>query len=310
MAHDEMDNGSEMDRELMEELQREMEAHEIMAQAVSPLDPNFVSEEPPELFTDVEADAMALASCGWGVDEESWSLDYTVFPGDPSDPNLWRLLDAYLVQPTLREDSKHLAVRTTCVDSGGHHTQTVYRWCKPRRLRRVFAIKGRADPATVWPPAYKAKKKQSPVTIVGTNAAKDAVYSRLKVALPGPGYCHFPRGRSPVWFEQLTSEVVQTKHVKGFPQRFYVLPDGRRNEALDCRVYAYAALQSLGVRWSTETLAARPAAPQHLQPVIAQAAAAAQALTGGRPAPAPAQGRTRTSGFLGPRRGSGWLNRR
>jgi phage terminase large subunit GpA-like protein len=33
--------------------------------------------------------------------------------------------------------------------------------------------------------------------------------------------------------------------VKGFPQRFWWKPDGRRNEALDCRVYAYAALHGL-----------------------------------------------------------------
>ena len=33
--------------------------------------------------------------------------------------------------------------------------------------------------------------------------------------------------------------------MKGFPQRFWWKPDGRRNEALDCRVYAYAALHGL-----------------------------------------------------------------
>ncbi|MDR2819302.1 MAG: phage terminase large subunit family protein [Desulfovibrio sp.] len=32
---------------------------------------------------------------------------------------------------------------------------------------------------------------------------------------------------------------------KGFAQQFWWKPDGRRNEALDCRVYAYAALHGL-----------------------------------------------------------------
>ena len=41
------------------------------------------------------------------------------------------------------------------------------------------------------------------------------------------------------------AERVRTRYVKGFAQRFWCKPDGRRNEALDCRVYAYAALHGL-----------------------------------------------------------------
>jgi phage terminase large subunit GpA-like protein len=56
---------------------------------------------------------------------------------------------------------------------------------------------------------------------------------------------HFPLDRDAQYFEQLTAERIRTRYVKGFPQRFWSKPDGRRNEALDCRVYAYAALHGL-----------------------------------------------------------------
>ncbi len=56
---------------------------------------------------------------------------------------------------------------------------------------------------------------------------------------------HFPLDRDAQYFEQLTAERIRTRYVKGFPQRYWWKPDGRRNEALDCRVYAYAALHGL-----------------------------------------------------------------
>jgi phage terminase large subunit GpA-like protein len=81
--------------------------------------------------------------------------------------------------------------------------------------------------------------------LVGVDAAKEAVYARLRKQEPGAGTCHFPLDRDAVYFEQLTAETLRTKYLKGFPQRYWWKPDGRRNEALDCRVYAYAALYGL-----------------------------------------------------------------
>ena len=256
---------------------------------------------------DIQADRIEAERVGWGIDEESWSLDHLVLRGDPSDPALWRQLDAYLLEPTIRVDGTILPVNTTCVDSGGHHTQQVYRWTRQRRNRRVFAIKGRAEQTTVWPPMRKNKTKSEVVTI-GVSAAKDAIYSRLKITTPGPGFCHFPKDRSPVWFEQLTSEVVQTKYLKGFPKREYVLPAGRRNEALDCRAYAYAALQSLNVRWGVRVAANAISERAKPKPLIAPASVLAKPAAA---SPRRAEfwrgnntGRDRP-GFLGMRRG--WL---
>lgn len=256
---------------------------------------------------DVQADRLEVERVGWGVDEESWSLDHHVIHGDPSDPEIWRRLDAYLSEPTIRADGRPMHVRTTCVDSGGHHTQAVYKFCKLRRSRRIFAIKGRDEAKTVWPASLKARKgKSTDVTIVGVTAAKDAIYARLRVKTAGPGYCHFPAGRSVAWFEQLTSEEVQTKYSRGFPRRVYILPDGRRNEALDCRVYAYAALQSMGIRWGTEMTAAAPLSDATKRDIPPAAVIAQAAQTAATAPPKPA----RAGGFLQARRPGGWITRR
>src|SRR6185369_2795062 len=81
------------------------------------------------------------------------------------------------------------------------------------------------------------------IFMIGADTGKDVVYSRLRIPKPGPGYVHFPIGGAfdAEYFAQLTSEAVQTRFKEGRPYRVWVLPDGRRNEALDTAVYALAA---------------------------------------------------------------------
>jgi phage terminase large subunit GpA-like protein len=87
----------------------------------------------------------------------------------------------------------------------------------------------------------------SNVGSVGVDMAKDAIYSKLKVEAPRPGYCHFPDVYQREYFEQLTSEEVRTHFVRGHPVRYWFKPSGLRNEALDRRVYALAALHARAV---------------------------------------------------------------
>ena len=64
---------------------------------------------------------------------------------------------------------------------------------------------------------------------------------------------HFPHDRDIGYFSQLTSERLVVKQSGG--ASIGCGPDGKRNEALDCRVYAYAALCSLlhiGVKLNRE----------------------------------------------------------
>jgi phage terminase large subunit GpA-like protein len=59
---------------------------------------------------------------------------------------------------------------------------------------------------------------------------------------------HFPAGLPDEFFEQLTSERLVTKHLRGMPKREWVKASSARNEALDATVYAYAAAVYAGLK--------------------------------------------------------------
>ena len=81
---------------------------------------------------------------------------------------------------------------------------------------------------------------------LGADTAKELVHGRLRIADPGPGYCHFPNNRDSEYFLQLTAEQLVTRYVRGHAKRQWV-KKRRRNEALDVRCYAMAALYISGI---------------------------------------------------------------
>lgn len=216
---------------------------------------------------DVQEDRLELEIVGWGADEESWNLDYRILRGDPGDRELWRELDEILLERYTSEDGRALRIEAACVDSGGHYTDEVYKFCGRRRRRRVWAIKGMfGQGRPIWPrTASRTKKSRAPLFVIGVDTAKDRVYSRLAIAEPGPGYCHFPTHRDLDYFHQLTAEKCVTKYVRGHPTlQWIVKTDGAANEALDCRVYAMAARYGRGVDLNrrTERIRARLEEPE------------------------------------------------
>ena len=129
-----------------------------------------------------------------------------------------------------------------------------------RRSRGVLAIKGIAGPRPVWPARSSRTRTNAQIFMIGVDTGKDVIYGRLRIPKPGPGYIHFPIGGAfdAEYFAQLTSEAVQTRFKEGRPYRVWVLPDGKRNEALDTAVYALAARHATRVRLD---LLPRPASP-------------------------------------------------
>ncbi|MBW9336210.1 terminase [Herbaspirillum sp. RU 5E] len=200
---------------------------------------------------DVQDYRVEVETVGWGRNEESWSIDTHVIDGEFSDPKVQEQLDAYLAQIWRRVDRRGFEVMAACIDSGGHHTEAVYQFCKARLGRRIWAVKGESarngarNP--VWPtkrPSSRNKSTFRPV-ILGVNAAKDTIRNRLHLEHVGPGYMHFPHDRDIGYFAQLTSERSVVKMQSGQKFRVWELPNGKANEALDMRVYAYAALCGL-----------------------------------------------------------------
>ncbi|WP_374322845.1 phage terminase large subunit family protein [Brevundimonas sp.] len=197
---------------------------------------------------DTQDDRIEIEVVGWGRDLESWSIDYEVIPGSFRDPHTQHLLDEYLKRRFRRADGRAFTIAAACHDSGGHHTEAVYRFSIDRLARQIWAIKGASDRpgqrSPIWPakrPTAKNKEKFRPY-IIGTQAAKDLVSSQLQVETPGPGYMHYPHDRDIGWFHQITAERIGVKVIGGRKIRFWEPIPGRANEGLDCRVYAYAAL--------------------------------------------------------------------
>lgn len=197
---------------------------------------------------DVQDDRIEIEVVGWGRNEESWSLDYIVLRGDPSGPQLWAELDRVLMERRQHDVRPGGApIDAVCIDTGGHHTQKAYVFCRDRFARRVWAVKGVGGQGKpIWPRRNTKTKSGAPLFIVGVDTAKETIYRNLRVPEPGAGYCHFPADRDDQYFRQLTSEEIVTKFQRGFPVRVWQLKAGnKRNEALDCRAYAYAALHGL-----------------------------------------------------------------
>ena len=197
---------------------------------------------------DVQDDRLELEVVGWGKDEESWSVDYRTLYGDPSTPHLWNDLENILKNIYETEDGRQLQIRSACIDSGGHYTQAVYNFVRPREGRRIFAIKGmggESRPIVSRPTRNNIGKIR--LFTLGVDSIKELIFSRLKITEVGAGYCHFPDDRSDEYFKQLaSSEKIVTKFHKGFPRREFV-KTRTRNEALDCRVYAIGALSILNL---------------------------------------------------------------
>jgi phage terminase large subunit GpA-like protein len=237
--------------EAWEEEAETLEVEQLIARAEP-----FPSKVPMEVGVqtcgvDMQEDRLELERVGWGLGEESWSLDHQVFWGDPLKPEVWNQLFDYLDETFEHESGAQMRIASACVDTGGSGglTQAAYEQLRGKQRRNIFAIKGGKgwdNPIASAPKKSKSGKRARPVTLftIGVNDAKLIVMRRAKQDTPGQGYCHWPVDRDPEWFHQLTAERLVTRFVRGFPIREWKKTRDR-NEALDCRVYAYAALKIL-----------------------------------------------------------------
>lgn len=194
---------------------------------------------------DTQGDRLEASVWAFGAGLERWVVRHQVLWGDPLKPDVWEHLALLLFQEWEHETGFRLRIQATAVDSGGHHTDAVYGFCDAYARRNVFPIKGSSTPgaAPVTPPGPRSAHR---LVMVGTDAIKDMIYAGLREDEPGPGFIHFPLRLDEEYFRQLTAEEVKTRYVRGKPTRRYELKAGRRAEALDCAVYAHAALLMLG----------------------------------------------------------------
>lgn len=208
---------------------------------------------------DTQDDRLEYEVVGWGHYYESWGIKRGMIFGDPNENDVWLRLDDVINHVYKFADGRGLRISRTFVDSGGNKTQSVYKQCRARVGRQVYAIKGGNQPNT---PLTKRPSKvdivirgqviaQTWLFTINPNAAKaDLLKGALKVLEPGPKYCHFNKhpdaGYDYAYFVGLLSEAEEVKHERGRTTTVWkVLKGHERNEPLDMRNYAYAAVKSL-----------------------------------------------------------------
>lgn len=197
---------------------------------------------------DVQKDRLEITLVDWGQGEEAWLHDHIALWGDTTLPEVWGELGELLAD---------LNVNACGIDAG-YNTSLVLAFVEGRSW--CWPIKGTAGPHR---PIIEDERKRryrdrarrrkgQPQEIIGVDQAKALIYARAKLPQPGPGYLHFPRTPSfdDEYFSQLSAEKLITK-VRGNRATAEWIKTRARNEALDCLVYALAALRLSGVDLNT-----------------------------------------------------------
>lgn len=295
--------------------------------------------------TDTQGDRLETTFIGWGADEECAVISYAVTYGDPSilrgtkeSPSLWEMHDELISQPFKTASGRVMRARAGCVDSGGLYADTVLRYCRARRMQRIYATKGAAGSRPVFPAKASRFSGDHTGFVIGVDSAKEILFKRLEMRQnisngdddengeqinllrPRPGFVHFPVSEDfgLEYFEGLLSEEKHTRKRLGQSYTVWVKQPGKRNEPLDTWVLAYAARKSLPARIGSlpshneapdEARYARLAPRDRAEPVEAAVGPVSEA--GPAPHSARSQSRsTRPQGFLQRRNGGGWLTPR
>lgn len=205
---------------------------------------------------DVQANRLELMVMGFGVGMERWVIDHQVIWGDPANEQTWAVLDEKLKARYRHPCGVGLAILAAGVDSGGHHTDEVYQFCRLRRWRNVFAIKGASKPGrpviaqrpsmvdVTW--KGQTERNGAELWFVGTDTAKDWIYNRYPFE-NGPGALHFANDLPDEFFDQCVAESKVARYVKGHKRIEWVKGKADRNEALDLMVYCLAMAHYLGI---------------------------------------------------------------
>lgn len=217
---------------------------------------------------DVQHDRFAIIIRAWGREEESWLVYWGEIYGnvtDRTDP-VWDELESFLFAPIKHETGAWLRVKSVSMDSSdGQTSDNVYWWIRKmidKGHKQLKAIKGEShnierevytkakapvDPDSVTESKKtKASKFKLSIYFVGTNKAKDLISTRMAYKGTGAARFHYYESVSVDYFEQLTNEV-KAPHRTLRNRLVWQKKAGKRNEALDCEVYALHSARCLAL---------------------------------------------------------------
>jgi phage terminase large subunit GpA-like protein len=254
---------------------------------------------------DVQGDRLEASVWGWGDREESWLIRHEIFTGNPTEEDVWNRLRDFLLGEFQHENGQKMRIACTMIDMG-HLSTEVYRFTKPLERYAIYACRGIGHIFSTPCPALPARNNpfRAARFDIGTHSVKNQLFYRLRVDKPGPRYVHFPlnenRGCDLVYFEQFTAEQLVTKREGGQVVKRWEIPEGedRRNETLDCAVYAFAGLFRMRPNWGAlqkrmvDAVSVQEKKPEQTAPLRL-------------PKPEPEQPTRRPAAVRPPRRGGG-----
>lgn len=209
---------------------------------------------------DVQKDRFEIEIVGWGRGYESWGIKYEKLYLDMTKPSAWDTLEEYFEKEYYFADGTGLLTACVFIDTGGLYTTDTYKFLKNmnRKQKNIFGIKGMRGMGI--PLLYKISVNNSEkvkIFILGVSAGKETVMSRLQIKEPSAGYCHFPKdidkGYDEEYFKGITSEqrIIKSKR-NGEKELIWVKKSNSvRNEPLDIRNYATAAVELLKPNWDS-----------------------------------------------------------
>lgn len=221
---------------------------------------------------DVQPNRLAIVVRAWGDQEESWGVHHMEIFGDPTRPEVWAQLDNVLATPVKHASGADLMIYAAAIDTGGHNTHDVYEYVRVRKAlyakmngkcTYVLGIKGMSTagkPVIGKPTAVDINKRGQVLKAgadlypVGVDTVKDVLFNRLKLSEDGEGTYHFPVGFTADYYEQLTAESKKVTYFRGHKKYSWVKKNGARNEALDCEVYNYVALNWIYTKFNRNTI--------------------------------------------------------
>ncbi len=214
----------------------------------------------PLLTVDVQHDRLAITCWVVGRGEEMWLAYWGEVYGQTvvAHAGAWVELEQLLGKQIRTALGGALSIAAVAIDcSDGQTSDAVYAFVRKhnRRDRQVIAVKGAPDAegrVEIWTPpkavdpnykATKASKYGVQVHIVGTAKAKDLILGwaqeggRVRLAGKGPGRMHWYDSVRADFYEQMLSEIKIPSRTNP-KRRAWKARTDRRNEALDCTVYA------------------------------------------------------------------------
>lgn len=197
---------------------------------------------------DTQDNRLELQATGHGKGDRTWTLDYHVLHGNPAGEELWQALADYINGIKFQnQHGKQLIAEATAIDTGGHHTHSVYAFVRSNKVRRPMACKGASTPGRIilgkpsmqdvnW--RGQSIKKGVMLYMIGADTAKHLLYNRLNGDHDKPSderKVHFSNQLEQAYYDGLVSETFNPRKNR------WEIKKGKRNEPLDTWCLSVAA---------------------------------------------------------------------